>query len=234
MKLLKKEITSLVSYQTNGKSFVWFNSYKNFSSFHNKTLLFKTNGLQKSYFNKFVIRDFSQKLVINFPKGAESVTEGELKEFPKGVGEFVKQNEIICSISTEKTELEIRAPQSGKISKIYHKVQANIKVDEPLFEIEVMDIPKEVSSKALAPELKSEPQPQLKNEVKSEVKQELKEVKSETKTSTKIIDSFDIGSTRSIEANAISRIRNIINEKLKLVQSEKAVLSTFNEVNFLY
>lgn len=50
------------------------------------------------------VRSYADK-VVQVPQMAESISEGTLKQFTKGVGDFVEQDEEIATIETDKVEL---------------------------------------------------------------------------------------------------------------------------------
>ncbi len=52
------------------------------------------------------------------PKMGESINEGTILKWHKSVGDFVKQDEIIFEISTDKVDTEIPSPTSGILKKI--------------------------------------------------------------------------------------------------------------------
>lgn len=47
------------------------------------------------------VRNYADK-VVQVPQMAESISEGTLKQFTKGVGDFVEQDEEIATIETDK------------------------------------------------------------------------------------------------------------------------------------
>lgn len=55
---------------------------------------------------------------LKVPSVGESVTEVEIGEWLKAVGETVKQDEIVVMLETDKVTVELPAPASGTISKI--------------------------------------------------------------------------------------------------------------------
>lgn len=55
---------------------------------------------------------------VKVPPMAESLTEGSLKEYTKQVGEFIKQDELLATIETDKIDVEVNAPTSGKVTKL--------------------------------------------------------------------------------------------------------------------
>jgi 2-oxoglutarate dehydrogenase E2 component (dihydrolipoamide succinyltransferase) len=50
------------------------------------------------------VRSYADK-VVQVPQMAESISEGTLKQFTKGVGDFVEQDEEIATIETDKVPL---------------------------------------------------------------------------------------------------------------------------------
>ena len=55
---------------------------------------------------------------IKSPTFPESVAEGTIASWVKKEGEFIKQDEVIVEIETEKVVLEVVAPFDGVISEI--------------------------------------------------------------------------------------------------------------------
>src|SRR5947209_20423285 len=52
------------------------------------------------------------------PSAGESVSEGTILEWHVKVGDFIKANETIVEISTDKVDIELPAPASGTVSEI--------------------------------------------------------------------------------------------------------------------
>src|SRR5260370_26434085 len=52
------------------------------------------------------------------PAAGESVTEGTILEWHVKVGDFIKVNDTIVEISTDKVDLELPSPGSGTVSEI--------------------------------------------------------------------------------------------------------------------
>ena len=48
-----------------------------------------------------MVRNYADK-VVKVPQMAESISEGTLKQFSKGIGEFVEQDEELATIETDK------------------------------------------------------------------------------------------------------------------------------------
>ena len=54
------------------------------------------------------------------PKLGESITEGTILEWKKGVGDTVSRDETILEISTDKVDSEIPSPASGVLLEILY------------------------------------------------------------------------------------------------------------------
>src|SRR5271154_5345288 len=52
------------------------------------------------------------------PAAGESVTEGTILEWHVKVGDFIKADDTIVEISTDKVDVELPAPASGTVSEI--------------------------------------------------------------------------------------------------------------------
>lgn len=70
------------------------------------------------------------------PPMAESLTEGSLKEYTKQVGEFIKQDELLATIETDKIDIEVNAPVSGTITKLTFNPDDTVTVGDELAQIE--------------------------------------------------------------------------------------------------
>src|SRR5918998_6860331 len=55
---------------------------------------------------------------VKVPEVGESITEVEIGDWLKAVGESVQQDEDLVVIETDKATVEILAPQTGRLSKI--------------------------------------------------------------------------------------------------------------------
>ncbi|KAG5463149.1 MAG: LOW QUALITY PROTEIN: hypothetical protein BJ554DRAFT_1483, partial [Olpidium bornovanus] len=74
--------------------------------------------------------------VVKVPQMAESISEGTLKAWNKNVGEFVKQDEEVVSIETDKVDVAVNAPFSGIIKEVYAKEEDLVTVGADLFKLE--------------------------------------------------------------------------------------------------
>ncbi|EJT46310.1 dihydrolipoamide succinyltransferase [Trichosporon asahii var. asahii CBS 2479] len=83
----------------------------------------------------------SAPVVVEVPQMAESITEGTLKQFNKEVGDFVKADEEIATIETDKIDVSVNAPQSGKILKFLANEDDTVTVGQALVELEPGEAP---------------------------------------------------------------------------------------------
>jgi 2-oxoglutarate decarboxylase len=64
------------------------------------------------------------------PTGGESVTEGTILEWSVKVGDTVKDGDTVVEISTDKVDMELPAPASGKITEILAEEGATVTVGQ--------------------------------------------------------------------------------------------------------
>jgi pyruvate dehydrogenase E2 component (dihydrolipoamide acetyltransferase) len=72
------------------------------------------------------------------PDIGEGLTEGEVVKWHVQEGQSVKENEPLCNVLTDKAEVEIPSPKTGKIAKLMAKPGEKVQVHAPLviFELE--------------------------------------------------------------------------------------------------
>ena len=81
---------------------------------------------------------------ITLPEMGESVTEGSVIEWRKKVGEWVEAGEPLVEVTTDKVDVEVPAPASGRLAAIATAAGATVAVGAALGEIDT-------SAKAEAP-----------------------------------------------------------------------------------
>jgi 2-oxoglutarate dehydrogenase E2 component (dihydrolipoamide succinyltransferase) len=67
---------------------------------------------------------------------AESISEGTLRSWSKQVGDSVEADEEVATIETDKIDVSVNAPKSGKIVELLAKEDDTVNVGQDLFRIE--------------------------------------------------------------------------------------------------
>ncbi|NWG27600.1 MAG: 2-oxoglutarate dehydrogenase, E2 component, dihydrolipoamide succinyltransferase [Ignavibacteriaceae bacterium] len=67
-------------------------------------------------------------LEITMPKMGESVMEGTIIKWNKKIGDYVKKDEIIFEISTDKVDTEVPSPEAGTLAEILVQEQQTVEV----------------------------------------------------------------------------------------------------------
>ncbi|KAG6878187.1 hypothetical protein C0993_010948 [Termitomyces sp. T159_Od127] len=181
---------------------------------------------------------------------AESITEGTLKSWSKQVGDSVSADEEIATIETDKIDVSVNAPESGKIVQLLVAEEDTVTVGQDLVIIEPGEVENTVSSpskEAVPAETKTkdstEPADQQVNKKLPEApapsigdkKPSKKEVPKEETASKKQKETVPV--TRPVAGSRgetrvkMNRMRLRIAERLKESQNAAASLTTFNEID---
>ncbi|KAJ3397527.1 2-oxoglutarate dehydrogenase complex E2 component [Lobulomyces angularis] len=110
--------------------------------------------------------------VIKTPAMADSITEGTLSKWTKSVGDFVKRDEHIATVETDKIDVTVNSPDSGKILELLASEGDTVVVGADLFKLDTDAVdsgkpssqpatPKEEPAKPSAPPAESKPTPKL-------------------------------------------------------------------------
>ncbi|KAG7876900.1 hypothetical protein KL905_005189 [Ogataea polymorpha] len=176
--------------------------------------------------------------VVKVPEMAESITEGTLASFAKEVGDYVKQDELIATIETDKIDVEVNAPISGKVTELLVNVDDTVEVGQDLLKIEPGEVPadavkaepkkeepKKEEPKKEAP--KEEPKKEAPKEAPKKEESKKEAPKAAAPEKTQSVGKF----SRTEERVKMNRMRLRIAERLKESQNTAASLTTFNEVD---
>ncbi|KIY47515.1 dihydrolipoyllysine-residue succinyltransferase 1 [Fistulina hepatica ATCC 64428] len=189
---------------------------------------------------------------VKVPQMAESLTEGTLKSWLKQPGEAVEADEEVATIETDKIDVPVNAPKSGKIVKHLANEEDTVTVGQDLFVIEpggVATAPKE-ESKPAEPSKPTEPSKPVEESKPASApleppKEESKpapapEAAAPSKPAPQSMapKKSDSGArpapppgSRGETRVKMSRMRLRIAERLKESQSTAASLTTFNEID---
>jgi 2-oxoglutarate dehydrogenase E2 component (dihydrolipoamide succinyltransferase) len=126
--------------------------------------------------------------VVQVPPMAESISEGTLKQFSKGIGDYVEQDEELATIETDKIDVAVNAPEAGTIKEFLVSEEDTVVVGQDIIKLELGGAPAGGVNKADDEgSQKSEPEknPDAKSEAKEQPKPEPKqESKAEIPKST--------------------------------------------------
>ena len=114
----------------------------------------------------------SEKIVV--PALGESVTEATIAKWLKSVGDTVEVDEPIVELETDKVNLEVPSPVSGKIGDIKHKDGEVVEVGAILGSIQTNGKETVQEIKKIEPDVKTE---EVKDPPKKEVEKIVEEVK---------------------------------------------------------
>jgi 2-oxoglutarate dehydrogenase E2 component (dihydrolipoamide succinyltransferase) len=73
---------------------------------------------------------------LKIPSIGESITEVQIAEWLKAEGDAVKKDETVAVIDSEKSTLDLPAPESGRLTKILHAAGERVKVGDVVAQIE--------------------------------------------------------------------------------------------------
>jgi pyruvate dehydrogenase E2 component (dihydrolipoamide acetyltransferase) len=93
--------------------------------------------------------------VFNLPDLGEGLVEGELVKWHVKVGDAVAEHQPVAAVLTDKAEVEVPSPKSGKVLQLHGKPGAKVKVHAPLITFSVAggaSAPAQAAAPAPAPE----------------------------------------------------------------------------------
>ncbi len=175
-----------------------------------------------------ITRRLFARVTIVTPTMAESITEGVLSSWDKRVGDFVRRDEQVASIETDKITLPVNAPESGVLEKVLVEQGDTVTVGSDLFILET-DAVDNKSEPKQEQERTQEPEPP-----KQEQPPPTKKAPEPQPKPTHIQEPRDISPTltsRSESRRKMTPIRLRIAQRLKESQNVAASLTTFNEID---
>src|SRR5271167_4262109 len=78
-----------------------------------------------------------QTIDVVTPAAGESVTEGTILEWHVKVGDFIKADDTIVEISTDKVDVELPSPASGTVSEILVEEGETVTVGQVIARISI-------------------------------------------------------------------------------------------------
>ncbi|KAJ3512416.1 hypothetical protein NMY22_g15337 [Coprinellus aureogranulatus] len=123
-----------------------------------------------------------QAETVKVPQMAESISEGTLKSWSKKEGDTVQADEEVATIETDKIDVQVNAPKSGKIVKLLANEEDTVTVGQDLFVIEEGEAG-ESSSEAPAAPKESDSKPEAKDQTEPKDQQVDKKLPEESSPS---------------------------------------------------
>ena len=174
----------------------------------------------------------AQLVQVPVPIMGESITTGMLAKWNIKGGDFVKADDIIASIETDKVNVEVHSPHSGVITEMYAAEGDEVNVGKPLFAINTSATGGASSTKAPAAATVAVP---VKAPVAAAAPAAAPVAKSTPASApakpTAVIAPSAISGTvdRSETRVKMTRMRQRIAQRLKEAQNTAAMLTTFQE-----
>jgi 2-oxoglutarate dehydrogenase E2 component (dihydrolipoamide succinyltransferase) len=185
---------------------------------------------------------------IKVPPLGESVTEATIAKWHKKQGDYVKNDELLVELETDKVTLEVNAPQAGTLQTISVQEGDTVQVNALLAVLTEggtapavatsVETAKQAAPKA--PPATSIPSPAASKMIKESAlnSQNINPTGKDGRiTKGDVINALATTPTQAIVAQnriervRMSRLRKRIAERLKESQNTAAILTTFNEVD---
>jgi 2-oxoglutarate dehydrogenase E2 component (dihydrolipoamide succinyltransferase) len=71
----------------------------------------------------------------------DSISEGTIVDIPVVPGDFVKADDVVVVLETDKVTVDVRAPEAGCIVEIMGEVDNIVEVGEGLFRLDTDKLP---------------------------------------------------------------------------------------------
>eukprot|EP01038_Epipyxis_sp_PR26KG_P012133 gene12133-16244_t len=185
-------------------------------------------------------QDSLPQVTVPVPVMGESITSGVLASWSVKAGDFVKADQVLANIETDKVNVEVRSPQNGILFKTFASEGEEVTVGNPLFILSPSIAPispatvKEMSTKSNAVSfdkstatVKPSPNVESVKSVPVKIEASVKNNPSEKKSDAPSLSISDRAETRV----KMTRMRQRIAQRLKEAQNTAAMLTTFQEVD---
>ncbi|MBW7875319.1 MAG: 2-oxoglutarate dehydrogenase complex dihydrolipoyllysine-residue succinyltransferase [Candidatus Cloacimonetes bacterium] len=193
------------------------------------------------------------EMLIEMPSPGESVTEAQIAKWFKASGDFVKKNEVLMELETDKASLEIVAEADGVLEILVSEgevvpvgtILGKIAASSAPAAKSVASAPSVVQAAEVVPDLKSFQSPAVKR-ISEEEKIDTSKISGSGKdgrvTKSDVLEAVAkplatpekspvVSGNRVERPVALSMMRKRIAQRLKEVQNTAAILTTFNEVD---
>lgn len=175
----------------------------------------------------------SEETTVPVPSMGDSISEGTVVEWVKQAGDYVKEDEVVVVLETDKVSVDVRAPKSGTITKTLVDVDETVEIGVPLFSIATGGEPPSAASSS-APNSILTPAPSASEAASKSAPAPAPAAPMPVATPAPVV----AGATpllalpeRAIRREKMSRMRLRTAERLKESQNTAASLTTFQEVD---
>eukprot|EP01015_Nassula_variabilis_P020393 TRINITY_DN3533_c0_g3_i4.p1 TRINITY_DN3533_c0_g3~~TRINITY_DN3533_c0_g3_i4.p1 ORF type:complete len:427 (-),score=115.80 TRINITY_DN3533_c0_g3_i4:84-1364(-) len=186
---------------------------------------------------------FSKKTV-PVPSMGDSISDGVVFELLKKAGDYVKQDEIVAIIETDKVKVDIKSPESGVLVKLFAQQGDTVEVGKDFFEIDLAGAqpagqaaPQQQKKQETAQESKPQKQQPTQEKPQQAAKPSPQQAAPQQAAAQQKAQQpqTHIGGTGGVNRNErrekMSRMRLKIAQRLKDAQNTCAMLTTFQEVD---
>jgi pyruvate/2-oxoglutarate dehydrogenase complex dihydrolipoamide acyltransferase (E2) component len=73
---------------------------------------------------------------LKMPEVGPGVTEATIVNWRKQIGDPIQEKEILVEVMTEKVNMEVECPVSGKVAEILYPKEAAVRVNEVIARVE--------------------------------------------------------------------------------------------------
>jgi len=186
---------------------------------------------------------------IKTPTLGESVSEATIAKWHKKEGDFVKQDELLAELETDKVTLEVNAVASGTIKSILKKQGATVKQGEVLAILEAGGVstvnsttattkPQATAKQEFTKTIGLESSGPASRKIAEESGIDASKIQGSGKdgriTKGDVIEAISGSSTHNEkreERVKMTKLRQVIAKRLKESQNVAAILTTFNEID---
>ena len=192
---------------------------------------------QQPQFVRF-FSDEDEVINVMVPGMGDSIEEGTIVEWVKGPGDWVRVDDIIVLVETDKVVVEIRAEHEGQILNVHAEVDDSVDVGAPLLDLAPGDVPEgEGGADAgnTTPDDNNAPAPAANDQsAKTEEKPPAEKPAPPAPAAAPAAPDAaaeEPAGDRIEERVKMSRMRKTIAKNLKHAQNTAALLTSFQEVD---
>ena len=176
---------------------------------------------------------------IKLPSMGESITSGTVQSWLKKEGDFVKADEVVVVIESDKLSQEIRSPEAGMIAKLFAPIGKEVSIGGELFSVdtdqkapaghvEAKAAPKSAAPKADSP--KAAAAAPVAETPKAEVRVAARTAEEPKKAAHAVVKPVVTATEERKETRErMSKMRQRIATRLKEAQNTAAMLTTFQD-----